>query len=309
MLSQGMTFSEQFSPLYFPVGAVSADEVVILGNNGHLFLYKGSNNLIELYAMDESKARSLADQWIALNAQRAKKCQDFDIPFMTFVIPEKSTVLPEYFPVRTDKIIPIYKILESTASPNYLQSLTALLNHPLRAQTYPKTDSHLSMIGTYTIFRNYISAVFPECSQLFDNITYEALLAKEGKMRAGPLSEKLYGIPAFEEFALLAPGLFESSQTAEEIEKIEAPNNGFVGTKIIWKNSSAPINKKIVAFGNSFFERGASPQGFSWWFKTFFSEFHFIWRPEMDFDYIEKVQPSAVVFQTIERFLRVVPQQ
>lgn len=123
------------------------------------------------------------------------------------------------------------------------------------------------MIGTYTIFRNYISAVFPEFSQLFDGISYEALLAKEGKMRAGPLSEKLYGIPAFEEFALLAPGLFESSQTAEEIEKIEAPNNGFVGTKIIWKNSSAPINKKIVAFGNSFFERGASPQGFSWWFK------------------------------------------
>ena len=80
-----------------------------------------------------------------------------------------------------------------------------------------------------------------------------------------------------------------------------------IGAKIAWRHRSAPLNLKVICFGNSFFERGGSPSGLSWWFKRLFSEFHFVWSPFVDNDYVRNEQPDIVVCQTIERFLMLIP--
>ena len=83
---------------------------------------------------------------------------------------------------------------------------------------------------------------------------------------------------------------------------------GHIGTKFVWKNAAAPFDLKVVAFANSFFERGGTARSLSWWCCRAFREFHFIWSPDLDMGYVREVAPDWVICQTIERFLPRTPQ-
>jgi hypothetical protein len=87
------------------------------------------------------------------------------------------------------------------------------------------------------------------------------------------------------------------------------PSSGHKGIRRVWRNAAAPFPHRVVAMANSFFERGEASTQLSWWFALLFAEFHFYWNPELDEDYVAKVSPDIVVCQTIERFLRSVPEQ
>jgi len=71
-------------------------------------------------------------------------------------------------------------------------------------------------------------------------------------------------------------------------------------------NERAPIDKKIVVFGNSFFEKIPS-WGLSPYFAAIFREFHFFWSPEVNMDYCINVKPDIVIAQTCERFMCKLP--
>ena len=91
------------------------------------------------------------------------------------------------------------------------------------------------------------------------------------------------------------------------MEAHDPPGGGHVGTRYVWKNASAIVPMKVVAFGNSYFERGGDAGALSWWFARLFAEFHFVWDPRMDADYVAAEKPDWVICQTIERFLPSVP--
>ena len=51
------------------------------------------------------------------------------------------------------------------------------------------------------------------------------------------------------------------------------------------------------------------PGGLSWWFARIFAEFHFVWDPRMDAEYVAAEKPDWVICQTVERFLPSVPER
>jgi hypothetical protein len=116
-------------------------------------------------------------------------------------------------------------------------------------------------------------------------------------------------LPIDKEKFFIAKSIISSDGERCEPEVINSvdPKEGRIGIRRSWRCPAAPIQMKVLVFGNSFFERGGDSTSLSWWFARIFSEFHFIWSPEMSPEEIEFLKPDLVVGQTIERFMRVVP--
>ncbi len=85
------------------------------------------------------------------------------------------------------------------------------------------------------------------------------------------------------------------------------PEQGHLGITRKFINQNAPINKRVLCFGNSFFERGGTSRCLTWFFARLFREFIFIWSPAMEKRVILRERPDIVLCQTIERFLYRIP--
>ena len=92
------------------------------------------------------------------------------------------------------------------------------------------------------------------------------------------------------------------------IETFHASHGKHIGQYSIWNNPSAPIKKKVIAFGNSFFGNCLDQGCIGWWFSNYIEKFHCIWSPNIDFDLVEKEKPDLVICQTVERFMKKVPE-
>ncbi|MBW8911322.1 MAG: hypothetical protein JF564_05430, partial [Sphingomonas sp.] len=199
-------------------------------------------------------------------------------------------------------------------TPIYYRSFVELLRASYAAGVPPylRTDSHFRAAGAqlafYQIIRHLDSRV-PAHSEGFETIARlcgHMTAAAENHLLKGDLGERFFGTPLYEsdnygdlaEIQALAPG-------APVISEI--PADGLQNIRLVWRNPNAPCQLKVVAFANSFFERGGGVHGLSWWFKTMFSEFHFLWRAEMDIAYVDEHRPDIVICQTVERFLPQVP--
>ena len=299
-----------FAPLYFPVGTRSKDNQVVLGEDGFVFLLLGSNKLIDLYAMDRHVADQYKNKWVSLISDRNRQISLRNMSHYSFFIPEKSTILDDKFPY---KIIAPTKILsdieELSNDLNVIPLREMLRTHKHRTFLFPKTDSHLSVLGSLLLFRHLLARCFPELDTTgLLSVVDPSSIASEREVRAGSLAPWLFDAPVYEEYLVLRPNAFAEFNGSKLVDDVDAPSGKFVGARrVSAENSDAPLKAKVVVFGNSFFERGSSPQGLSWWFKTFFSEFHFLWKPEVDYAYLDSVQPNYVIFQSIERFMTVVP--
>src|SRR5688572_16597216 len=81
-------------------GTISPDETAIVGKDGQLFLYKGSNNLINQYGPDDTVHSSrCAAQWCGLIETRAKRMQRLGSGFVQTIIPDPPSLLADKFPI------------------------------------------------------------------------------------------------------------------------------------------------------------------------------------------------------------------
>ena len=64
-----------------------------------------------------------------------------------------------------------------------------------------------------------------------------------------------------------------------KVQDVSSP--GYNGIEQVFMNPTAPVKKKIMVLGNSFFERVPS-WGLSPFFTALFQEFYFIWSPGID---------------------------
>ncbi|WP_349829378.1 hypothetical protein [Brevibacterium litoralis] len=72
------------SPVFFPVGATSQNEAAILGKEGYMFVYRGSNGALNQYAFFQKhpdKCRKIVDGWTARFHERKQKLATRGIRF------------------------------------------------------------------------------------------------------------------------------------------------------------------------------------------------------------------------------------
>lgn len=309
-----------------PVGVAAADGSAVTGGDGFLFLDQGSNGLTSQYRLpvDDPTVQKDAARWLMLFQQRQAALQQRNVGYAQIVIPEKSTILTSVAPKELTPITARLALLEQMIAlefersagkmPVFYRSLVEMLRASYAAGVPPylRTDSHFRAAGAQLTFYQIVRHLDSLMPQHADG--FEAIAALCGHMTPSPetyvlkgdLGERFFGRPLYESdnygdlaaIEALAPG-------APVIA--EFPPEGLQNIRLVWRNPNAPSPLKVVAFGNSFFERGGGVHGLSWWFKHMFAEFHFHWRADMDIAYVDEHKPDIVICQTVERFLPEVP--
>jgi hypothetical protein len=288
------------SAVHPQVGTWSADQSAILGRDGQLFLYKGSNDLIGMYdPAKEPYYRRTAPEWVRLVFERNQKLHDRGIKFIQVVIPEAPSIMASLFPVPIEAPSLILRLVEEALASElfFLSGFQTLSNH-LGPRVFRRVDTHLSSSGAWSIFRSILR-----------KLDYSVGTEPDFNLRTvatGDLAERFFGVPLYEELEFPDPRFtIDFEKGLNIVEQVAGPGRQ-IGTRHVWQNETAPIDRKVVAFGNSFFF-GATSMTLGWWASRWFKEFHCIWSPDVDFEYVDAVKPDAVIAQTIERFLWRVP--
>lgn len=298
-------FSDLNSHLPFPVGFRSPDGSATLGKEGFVFLIGGSNNILLQYAPSCTDAGTLAGKWIEIVNTRYASVTKLGAKYLHVLIPEKISILPELMDREIDaptKLLTAIEagILQSAAAPCLIPALAMFQGLDVRKECCAKLDSHLSARGSFELFRSIASEHFD-----FKAPDYEF---RFGRKKLGDLSHRMTGYFCPETcYEIDKDDLPEFAFTAKLISEVK-PADGLKGTSQVWKNESAPINAKIVVFGNSYFSFEHNGQSaLSWWFARYFTEFHFIWTNEVELDYVEQHRPDFVLWQGVERFAPLLP--
>ncbi len=204
---------------------------------------------------------------------------------------ELNTEIKDYV---DSKILSLDKFLNSGNDIPVFLEIGRESNHHQNGPDVFMAEIHFSFEGNQVVLNTILSQA------RLDPVPSFAMV--DGIAGISDLSLHLLGRPMKEQGQIgeNATHFFGGSEVQLEIVNDTSQH---VGTHYVWRNAKAINKLKVIAFGNSFFDRGTSISCLSWWLARLFSEFHFIWSPDMDFEYINKVKPDLVIGQTIERFL------
>ncbi len=174
----------------------------------------------------------------------------------------------------------------------YISLLSALSNK----SAFRRLDTHLTSNGCQIVTNTILQQLSAEYIHDFLPCTHV--------YRIGDLSQRFLQLPIYDlDVQPKLPG-------PEPVEIMSAQPNrvgGHIGSQKIWSNPRAPVDKKIIIFGNSLFGEGTSPTTLNWWFARTFSLLKFVFTPEYDHELTMEFRPDIVICQTIERFLKIVP--
>lgn len=290
---------EDLSPIWLPLGTPSSDQSAVLGKDGYLFLTEGSNNVLARYNEHGHSIERLAEQWVDLFRRRKRIVEDAGGRYFQLIVPEKITVVPELFPeplsVPTPLLRRVEELLESdpSMSPSYISITKLFWQNRLRSVS--RTDSHPSAFGAYSI----ISAV--AAASGLEELSEQNF--KKTVLKNGDLGFRFLGIPLGD---MTDEPIADNFRDPELVEAIY-PSQGNTGTHMKWKNDVSLYDRKLIAFGNSCFERGRRSMGMSWWAARLFRHFDFHWTGSFSVSAVLASEADIVICQTVERFLFVAP--
>ncbi|MBN9464761.1 hypothetical protein [Brevundimonas sp.] len=291
---------EEMSPCLMPVGHRSPGNLAVVGRQGHIFLLDGTNHLMSQYLAAESdpQIESLANEWVTCLTKRNKILKEKGIAFRQIIIPEKSTVLSDLYPINIDGPTAQFSLIEKKLArlkdgDFYIPVRKHLSKHEDRARIYSTVDTHFSPLGCYLTHKLIMASL----GVTVGSVPFNRRVVGMGDVGSRFPAAHLCSVDYYPDLSHLEGDVVDP----DRIELVESSRQ--IGMRIVYANPGAPVQKKVVAFANSFFELGLEANRISWWMSRWFSEFHFIWSPEIDFDYVEKVNPDIVIGQTIERFL------
>lgn len=295
------------SSVLLPIGMESADKSARIGGNGHLFLTGGTNGVEALYAQSKTDAlRELHDEWISIFEARQKEASNRGIRYLQCVIPEKLTVLSKFAPFPISGPTTLLAELESSSIKNgyYISGIKAFENWNKTDDPFLKSDSHLSSMGAQAMFAEIVGQFNPALKALVESIKID-----QSRFDMGDLSRRFFNLPIYCEHiepdeSQILDFTKQLTQTKKHISVTK-----HIGSWFAWHNAAPSDPRRVVVFGNSFFGPGNLTRELSWWGKLFFSEFHFIWTPNVDWDIVNQLKPDIVIGQTIERFLTILPEQ
>jgi hypothetical protein len=283
---------EEVSLVGVSVGLNSPDGEASVGRDGHLFLLRGSNDLVGQYDATEDARRS-ADLWLDVFDQRANLCAGCGVAFAQMVLPEKLNVLDTLSPMGALGATPILKALQAVVSvrPYWLSTDEVLQG---QGATFAKTDTHLSPFGAWAVFSRIAAWL---------SLDVAGWRSDHQAVFQGDLGVKFSGAGLFE--SLPMPEIEGCEPTLLEQE------DDFVGgahsaIRRVWTNPrGAPLSVLVV--GNSFFGSGDRPMDLTWWLARSVERTSFVWSAELDPEFLERYRPDVVICQTVERFMNRIP--
>lgn len=291
-------------------GISSGDNSVVIGKDGYIFLNEGSNALRAQYDEDplNYQVSNIAERWLKLFSTRATTCQEKNIEYIQMIIPEKNSILMEKFDhsLRNETAIShairlkgnSFKELEGKLLP----IADSIRNAGVSDKVFLKTDTHMNSFGSWFLSKEILSALHLDYDLRID------WASSTKRVRAGDISDRIFGVPLYEIYD--EPACNELDRIASGVQRVShyrPPNGAHIGGYSEWHSFHAPVKLRVLALANSFFEHGGGSLGLSWWCSKIFSNFRFVWSPDLIESEIENFKPDVLICQTVERFLPWVP--
>ncbi|WP_161893083.1 hypothetical protein [Pseudomonas juntendi] len=282
------------------VGKVTDDRTAVIGRDAWLFIYEGGNQYKTAYM--EPDQYGLGESWASLIEMRQRKADSLGIQILHLVIPNKLTLLPQYFPEKLNSSISyaLSSLIFANCDADLLIPINELRNPDVSGSVFRRNDSHFTIAGNACVTDIVLSRLGMSNINIENSIVPTSVVKQVGDLGIKfpkKIGEHLHA-PDFKN------GFLDQSKIHKIKELINPPRH--LGSQVSFRNNNAPIDKKIVVYGNSFFSMCPS-WGMSPFFAALFKEFHFIWSYEVDFDQCKDIGADIVLFQTCERFLSRVP--
>ena len=288
------------SLFHLPVGLTSPDGSAVVGEDGFLFLVGATNDVLGQYKRSEDEVSRPTGRWADLVHERRERAAALSTNFVQMFIPEKLSVLSEISATGVTGPSPLYRsVTERLASDSYVLDAYPLLRKC--HDSYLRLDTHLSAPGAKALVVELLELLMPE------RVGHvEAVACDSTEWARGDLVGR-FGVPLFEERRLPSSphvSILHSGVTEVEANRVRG---GHVGSRFSWVNRTWPTDEHLLVFGNSFFGYAHSAIDLSWWARLFFHRVTFIWSPEVDWSLVERLRPTFVVGQTVERYMARIP--
>jgi alginate O-acetyltransferase complex protein AlgJ len=282
-------------------GTMSEDGSATVGNDGTLFLWGGTNAILDQYTGAVELATDWLERWREVVLRRRSEMQAMSVAQALLIVPDKLAVYEEHYPEVPDKAgpRPIERLL-ALPELELIYPLAELRTAATVEDMYPPTDTHLTFRGNELLFRTLLDPL-----QIDEMPDLTAL-----PMRSYPVAGDL-GVKFDPEILSIIsePGTLRQASIIEDNHGEMEAARRHVGTRRVFRNDAAPDPRVAVLFGDSFGFASRSYQGISWFMAQVFREVHFIWVPfGWDPDYVRKVGAQAVLVQGAERFVSRVPE-
>jgi len=296
---------------YLPNKIPIVENDVLIGKEGWLYLYSGTNNVHKYYDEDTFFTDSLCEQWKELLCKRKNRLQSNNIDYIHLFVPDKISVYPEFldYKFKSFNSHPIKKLFEYSSECiqdfaidplNYFNNVKKF-----KKLLYWKTDTHWTYWGSLSAFQLIMSKLnFHIPNSLYDHSIQksELLLDLGSKLNSTP--KELFEV---HEFLKNAKRVYANELVLmKEKHNLNNTEKFHVGSNVVYNNDSEyAIQKKVVIFGDSFSEYRAHL--LSGLFFEVFSEVHFVWSTSLNYSYINKINPDIVITEIAERFMNNVP--
>ena len=297
-----MVESVPVAPESWPrMGLASADRSAIIGRHQQTYLFQGSNNHYDAYF--DGSLIELASDWAALTAKRHQEIVGRGPLVLSIFVPNKATCLPSAFPQPMPRGgTTIWKRLINLLSGDSgvifsLQNID--VDEATMSGAWLRTDSHWSQSGCLLAVNEILEKLALPL--------LEVKLATDPQQFSGDLSSKWAGqLLAEMRRELFCPEI--TSITPElDLDNYQG-GVGHLGRHVRWVNKEAKYQVAITIVGNSFSGPGFSSRELAWWLARLFKSVTFLHGSWIPTDVVEMTSCDVLIFQTVERFLYVLPQ-
>ncbi len=301
-ISYANCWTEELAEFCRPPGTLSEDGVAIVGEQGHLFLYGGTNDNLAMFRGEVPMAPDWLAQWSSLMQERIGHAEAKGLGLCSLIVPDKLAVYSDLLPgdLASGGERPLDRLRAQPQLASLLYPSEALRAERSGGETYMVTDSHLSNRG----------------NRLLAELTIEALGAERGLLDGVDRAEHIrlvsgdlgvhYDPPILERRGFLACA--SAAEIVEDNWAAVSAAGGHIGTRRVFRRVDAPDPRTVVVFGDSYAFGDEAYPGLSWFLAQAFREVHFVWVPfGWDPGYLEQVGAELVVCQTAERFVVRVP--
>jgi hypothetical protein len=293
--------SRVMSPELWPRhGTVSPDRSAVIGYNNEAYIYQGSNRHYDAYF--DALSNGTADQWANLLAKRHQEYSSRGVQILSLVVPNKASCIPWSFP----------QPLTKGGTEIYMRMKTLLKNEPgVLFSLDDKGMSDLNMLGAWTRTDSHWSQTgcLLAVNEIIEKLglpLLDPILEINENTFSGDLAQK-WSVDSLVEIRkdLCCPEL----NFIAPVSEFDNANNltGHFGRHVRWTNQNAKYNLNVTIVGNSFAGPGNSSRELVWWFARLFSSVTFLHMSEIPKDIGEVSSCDVLIFQTVERFLYIVP--
>lgn len=278
---------------------------VTCGNDGWIFLTGGSNDVLKSYSGNYNSL-AWARAWSERLTERKSYFSEHGVKYFHIVAPEKISIYSQYLPESTRQKLCLHETPSLKVS-NLIGDKDILINPSeyLRRlsekfQVYHKTDSHWNFYGAFGVYQLLMAKLgldFDESILL--NIPKHQMVTLDlgGKFKPKIKESALFYSPRPRVSRVWCNQLVEYKERSGK-ENVAGLH---IGSSVIFSNSDAVHQKRVIIFGDSFSEY--RPQLITGLLSETFSNVMFVWSQNIDFDVIKEFSPEIVITETAERFM------